>query len=153
MASRTHDMPPLETAFIAAESRAGATLSLFGMAIMAGVLLFIRMVFGPLVDPAWLLDLWLVAMLSIIGVWAAAMVAFTRRRPDDAEIVRYWTRIGAWVQTGLNIGIAISPWILLPNAEPALRSVMRAVADGRLGLVVCTGAQGVGAAMVVERLA
>ena len=26
-------------------------------------------------------------------------------------------------------------------------------ADGRLGLVVCTGAQGVGAAMIVERLA
>lgn len=123
MASRTHDRQPLETAFLAAESRAGASLSIFGMAIMAVVLLFIRLTFGPLVEPAWLLDIWLVGMISIIAVWATAMAVYTRRRPDDAEVVGYWVRLGAWLQTALNIGIAISPWILLPNAEPALRSL------------------------------
>lgn len=113
-----------ETAVLAAESRSGAILGMLGLVILAGVLVFIRLTFAELVEPRWLLDLWLVGMLSVMGFLVVATMLYFRRRPDDAEIFGYWARLGHYAQTGINIGIALSPWILLPNAEPALRYLM-----------------------------
>ncbi len=110
-------------AAMAIEVRAGAKMSIGGMAIMAGVLVFVRWRFAGLVDPAWLLTAWLAWMWGVIAFWAAAMLLFYRRRPDDAETVARWTRPGAWVQTGLNLGIAACPWVLLPGADAGLQYV------------------------------
>ncbi len=116
--------PDVGAAVRAAESRSAAVLSIVGMAIMGVVLFFIQTVFDPIVRPAWRLDAWMIYMLAVVGFWAAAMLGFLLRRPDDAEMARLWSPIGRAAQTGLNIGIALCPWVLLPAADPALRSLM-----------------------------
>ena len=114
----------VRVAVSASESRSAAILSIVGMAIMVIVLAFIQTTFDPIVRPAWHLDAWMASMLAICGFWAATMVAFLIRRPSDTEIGGVWNRLGQSTQTALNVGIALCPWILLPDADPALRSLM-----------------------------
>ena len=114
---------PERLAAMAIEVRAGAKMSIGGMAIMAGVLVFVRWRFAALVDPAWLLTAWLAWMWGAIAFWAGAMLLFFHRRPDDAETVARWTRPGLWVQSALNFGIAACPWVLLPGADAELQYV------------------------------
>ncbi|WP_426170033.1 sensor histidine kinase [Sandarakinorhabdus sp. DWP1-3-1] len=105
----------------AAAVRSGARFSIPGMIIMTLVLIFIRWRFGPLVRPAWLLDLWLTAMFAVVGFWLVAIISFYRRRPDDADTVEHWPRFGIIARKLLNIGIALSPWVLLRGADVALQ--------------------------------
>jgi signal transduction histidine kinase len=114
---------PERLAAMAIEVRAGAKMSIGGMAIMAGVLVFVRWRFAALVDPAWLLTAWLAWMWGAIAFWAGAMLLFYHRRPDDAETVARWTKPGLWVQSALNFGIAACPWVLLPGADAELQYV------------------------------
>lgn len=111
----------LSLAARASAVRSGASFSIPGMMIMTAALLFVRWTFHPLVQPAWHLELWLVAMFTIVGFWLSAMIAFTVQRPGDAETVRDWPIYGRIAQNLLNIGIAASPWILLPQADIALQ--------------------------------
>ncbi|WP_310497828.1 HAMP domain-containing sensor histidine kinase [Sandarakinorhabdus sp.] len=114
----------MRLAVMAKEVRAGSRLSIVGMIIMAGVLVFVQHMFGDKVRPSWLLALWIGSMAGVIFYWVAAMVMFHRRQPDDHDTVHYWTRLGAHAQTGLNIGIACTPWLLMSAADPQLQSLM-----------------------------
>lgn len=135
------EVDEVRIAVSASESRSAAALSIFGMAILGVVLLFIQTTFDPLVRPAWHLDAWMAFMLSVCGAWALAMVGFFVRRPDDAEMAGVWNPIGRWLQTALNIGFALSPWVLLPGADPALRSLMTVLLVWFIATEVMTSSQ------------
>jgi signal transduction histidine kinase len=138
---KTQEVDEVRVAVSASESRSAAVLSIFGMAILAVVLLFIQTTFEPVVKPAWRLDAWMTFMLAVSGSWAAAMVGFFMRRPDDAEMSRIWNPIGRWLQTALNVGFAVSPWVLLPDADPALRSLMTVLLVWFIATEVMTSSQ------------
>ena len=130
-------------AAMAIEVRAGAKMSFGGMAIMVGVLAFVRWRFAALVDPPWLLDAWLVWMIGAVGYWAVAMAIFHLRRPDDWETVTRWTRPGRHVQTLLNVGIAACPWVLLPGADLPLQYITTLLYVWYVATIVMTSNTGV----------
>jgi acetyl-CoA C-acetyltransferase len=80
--------------------------------------------------------------IEFMEAFAVTMVKFGRDYPVDLDKVNCG---GGHMARGHPMGA--SGAILLSTLLDALD-----VADGRLGLVVCSGAAGVGAAMVVERL-
>lgn len=109
---------------MAAETRSWIRLSAFGLVAVAAFLAFVGAGFRSLVRPPAMLDAWLGAMLLVLAYWVATAAVFARRRPSDAEVMRLWTRLGRGGQAALNLGLGVSPWILLPNADPALRSLL-----------------------------
>lgn len=127
----------------AAGARAAAWLSVVGMAILVIVLIFVQMTFEPLVTPAWHLDAWLAWMAGTVVYWAGLMLMYLRRKPDDAELARVWTPLGRLVQTAMNIGIAVSPWALLLNADPALRSLMTVLYVWFMATEIMTGSESI----------
>jgi signal transduction histidine kinase len=110
-------------AVLANEVRAASRLGMVGMAIMALVLAWTHHAFAAIVRPPILLDLWVGGMACVVVYFYAAMAVFLYRRPGDAETVGEWTKYGGYAQTGLNIGITISPWVLMPHADPGLQSL------------------------------
>jgi DNA-binding CsgD family transcriptional regulator len=44
--------------------------------------------------------------------------------PDDASVLRFWRPWGRSMRLVMNLPVLISPWILLPDAEPMLRIIM-----------------------------
>jgi signal transduction histidine kinase len=117
----SNEFGDLSIAARASAVRSGARFSIPGMIIMTAVLFFVDWLFSPLVTPAWHLDLWLLCMFTTVGFWLAAIIAFFRRKPSDEETVEHWPIYGRIAQKSLNIGIAVSPWLLLPNADIALQ--------------------------------
>ncbi len=108
---------------MAAEMRSGVLLSLVGAAAMVAALVFVGHTFGPLVRPAYLLTGWLAAMTLLLLVFALLAGLFVLRKPGDPQ-VGSWRRAGAAISVGVSVVMAISPWILLPNASPALLHLM-----------------------------
>lgn len=122
--------------------RAGAKLSIGGMAIMAGVLVFVSIWFRPRVQTVLHFDLWLAYMGTTVLVWAAAIAVFFARRPDDAETVRLWGPVGHRIQMAQNIGIAASSWVLLPGTDPALQYFTTMMHVWYVGVLVITSNAG-----------
>jgi signal transduction histidine kinase len=101
--------------------RAGARLSIPGMAIMTAVLVFVHIWFRPRVQTVLHLDLWVAFMGGTVVVWLAVILAFFLRQPDDSETVRRWGPLGHGIQVAQNLGIAASPWVLLPGSDAAFQ--------------------------------
>lgn len=108
---------------MAAEMRSGVLLSLVGAAAMVVALVFVGHTFGPLVRPAYLLAGWLAAMVLLLLIFALLAGLFVLLKPADPQ-VGGWRRAGAAISVGVSVMMAISPWILLPNASPALLHLM-----------------------------
>ncbi len=130
-------------AVVAIEVRDGARLSIGGMVIMLGVLVFVRREFAGVTWSPPLFDAWLVWMFGVVGLYTAAIAIFFGTKPDDHTTVHFWPRPGQWVQIGLNLGIAACPWVLLPGTSPALQYVTMLLYVWYVSTIIITGNSGV----------
>jgi signal transduction histidine kinase len=137
------DLDAQQLAVMAIEVRAGARMSIGGMAIMIGVLVFVRWEFTGVAWSQPLLDAWLVWMFGVVGLYAIAVGLFFYTQPDDHMTVHFWTRPGQWVQIGVNLGIAACPWVLLPGTTPALQYVTTLLYVWYVSTIIMTGNSGV----------
>lgn len=139
----TSNGPDMDVEARAKAIRAGARMSIPGMAIMSVVLVFVHIWFRPRVQTPLHLDLWLAFMGGVVLFWSASMVAFARQRPEATETVATWAVCGKVIQAGLNIGIAASPWVLLPGTDPALQYFTTMMYVWYVGVTTMTSNAGV----------
>jgi len=94
-----------------------------GMGAVVAVLVFVYFAFPGIADRT-LFGPWLAVMaMAPVGLAVLVGVHFLRR-PSDHEVLRVWLPVCRVVRTWLNIAVIASPWVLLPGAEPLLRSLM-----------------------------
>ncbi len=107
----------------AALARSGLITEAVGMLAVISVVAFLRFsLVGRADTPE--LRVWLIAMASAVVATLFVMVAYLWRRPNDAETVRVWLFVSRLLRGWLNVCAVVSPWILLPHADPSLRSLM-----------------------------
>jgi signal transduction histidine kinase len=68
--------------------------------------------------------LWLGAIGTFLTGWLISWVAFVRRPPDDASILRRWIPGAKAGMTLCNVATAGSVWVFLPAAGPELRALL-----------------------------
>ncbi|WP_197041844.1 sensor histidine kinase [Sandarakinorhabdus oryzae] len=82
-------------------------------------------------------------MGGLVLLFLVAMAAFTWVRPNDQDTVSYWYKFGKWTQTGFNVGIAASPWVLLPGGDVALQYFTTMMYVWYIGVATLTSNAGV----------
>ena len=127
----------------AAAIRHGARISMPGILVMSGVLVYVYVWFRSRVQSEVALDLWLLFMTGLVVFFLGAMAVFTWRKPGDAETVAEWSKYGHWTQVGFNIGIAASPWALLVGADPLLQYFTSMMYVWYIGVATMTSNAGV----------
>lgn len=110
------------------EVRATESRIEFGIAgllalLVGGTLAYVHSLFAPLMPPR---DLWLwtgsTALVTVIMI--VVPLAFYRRKPDAAEIARFWSPLGKVVAVLFDLAVASSVWVLLPYASEPLQLLM-----------------------------
>jgi DNA-binding CsgD family transcriptional regulator len=94
-----------------------------GLVSFIAALVFLKIYIEPISVPrlfAWWWGLTAGLMALIVGV----VIVFSLRRPGDRETVRVWLPVSRIVRTAMNVSMIVSPWVLLPDAEPALRGIL-----------------------------
>jgi signal transduction histidine kinase len=113
----------VQARLVASEMRNEQAGSFIGLAGLSATTLYIYLSFRGLADAFWL-HAWAIFMAAVLGQWLLGLVNMTRRRPSDAEMLRFWIPAARTTMTLSNIATAASVWILLPAAPDALRLVM-----------------------------
>ncbi len=107
----------------AAALRAELWRALVGAAAFAACSAFFGWRFWGVVEPVLLLP-WLALMWTAPLGTAALAVLYFVRRPDDAVQIRRYRPVGRALLMIANLAAVVSPWILLPHADGALRAVL-----------------------------
>jgi DNA-binding CsgD family transcriptional regulator len=116
----------IEAARLAAQAahvRTAIPSALVGVVVVAIVTVVIAGLFAGIADPrlfAW----WLVAMAMPLLLLATTAAVILVRQPGDAEVVRLWLPVGRSLGFMMNLAVIVSPWVLLPGAQPLLRTLM-----------------------------
>ncbi len=108
---------------LAALGRREALPAMIGLVSVAVSMLFLYTSFIPAGDPRPFL-IWLALTSAITIASFGLAIAFFVRQPGDREIVRIWLPVGRMLRSALNLATIISPWLLLPDAEPALWAII-----------------------------
>lgn len=108
---------------LASEMRNEAAGSFIGLAGLTAVTLYTYLAFRPYA-PTLGLHAWGLSMAAILAQWLVGLILMLRRRPSDAEMVRFWIPAARSTMTLSNIATAASVWLLLPGAPDGLRLVM-----------------------------
>jgi len=108
---------------MASEMRNELAGSFIGLAGLTAVTLYVYFAFRGIADPIGL-HVWAIAMAAILAQWLVGLVVMWRRRPGDAEMLRFWIPAGRRTMTLSNVATAASVWLLLPVAPDPLREVM-----------------------------
>ena len=115
--------PSARDAARAAQVRAATLPATVGMVAVVVCLVFDAYVLAPTSDRT-LFWPWLTLMALTPAAFFICAVVHRLRRPSDAEIVAVWIPVSRFFRVVLDIGVIVSPWVVLAGAEPLLRALM-----------------------------
>lgn len=110
------------------EVRATESRIEFGLAgllalLVGGTLAYVHSLFAPLV-PSRDLWAWTGSTAFVTALMILTPLLFYRRKPDAAEIARFWSPLGKVVAVLFDLAVAASVWVLLPYASEPLQLLM-----------------------------
>lgn len=110
------------------EVRATESRIEFGLAgllalLVGGTLAYVHSLFAPLV-PTRELWAWTGSTAFVTALMILVPLLFYRRKPDAAEIARFWSPLGKVVAVLFDLAVAASVWVLLPYASEPLQLLM-----------------------------
>ena len=108
---------------LAALGRREVVPAIIGLVSFVAALIFLKIYIVPVSDP-WRFGVWWASTAAVMGLVPVLAAAFTVRQPGDRETVRIWMPVARALRTAMNIAMIVSPWVLLPDAEPALRGIL-----------------------------
>jgi two-component system, sensor histidine kinase len=115
--------PPEAIEVQAAESRIAFAVTAAFTVLLAGTLYYVYDIFEPLAPPG-KLNAWAAFMAGVTLIMAVVPVVVYLRRPDAAELVRVWDKLGKVVAVLYDLAVASSVWLLLPYASEPLQLLM-----------------------------